>query len=104
MRAKLIPGPSKPQLVLAVWDDAQSSGIAPVSPADVPHRASVMQTVGWVLRDDAEGISIANERCMDEGEEYYRGNTFILRVLIRSITPLNVSRRKKVSHEEVPAE
>jgi hypothetical protein len=92
MRAKLVPGPARPPLVLVVWDDAQSSGIAPVSADDVPHRPSVMQTVGWVLRDDPAGISVANERCMDVGEEYYRGNTFILRVLIKSVTPLNVSR------------
>jgi hypothetical protein len=105
-RTAKVAGPAHPPLVLAVWEDAHTSGIELVTLDSVKdnHRPEVMQTVGWLIRDDDKGISVANERCSDNGEDYYRGHTFILRSLVRSVTPFTLSRpRKKVPHAEVGA-
>src|SRR5687767_7198376 len=92
-----VTGPAHPPLVIAVWEDAHTSGIELVTVDSVKdnHHPEVMQTVGWLIRDDEKGISIANERCTDNGEDYYRGHTFILRSLIRSVTPFTLSRPRK---------
>lgn len=83
--------------VVVVWDDAHSSAVIPVTVKDIglEHRASVFQTVGWLLQDDTVGVSIANERCLDQGDETYRGHTFIPRSLIRSINHFNLTRPRK---------
>ena len=91
---------ASPQLVVAVWEDAWADGTDSVSEHDhdAKHRPTVMQTIGWLLRDDDVGISIFNERCLDKGEESYRSRTFILRSMIRSVTPMNLTtpRKKKL--------
>lgn len=88
---------ASPQLHVVVWDDAQTGSIASVSVKDIDtiHRAAVMQTLGWVLRSDEAGISIANERCLDAGDETYRGHTFIPRSLVKSETPFNLTRPRR---------
>lgn len=98
-----------PQFCIVIWDDAYGKGADYVSLQNVheAHHPTVMKTLGWVLKDDSVGVSIANECCMDDGEDYYRGYTFIPRSLIKSVTPFKLSRprRKKVPHaEESPAE
>lgn len=86
-----------PYLALLVWDDAHGSAVEQVTLSSVAeaHKAAVFQTVGWILLDDDAGVSIANERCLDEGEESYRGRTFVPRALIRSVTPLNKPRKPR---------
>jgi hypothetical protein len=88
---------SKLPLVVVVWDDAWKSATTDVTVKDVTdhHKAAVMQTLGWLLKEDATGVSVANERCMDDGDEAYRGVTFIPRGMVRSITPFNLSRPRK---------
>lgn len=96
----------KPVLAVVVWWDAWADGGDQTSIADAheKHRATKMQTIGWILMDDTEGISIFNERCLDQGEEVYRSRTFIPRVLIVSTTPINlVSARKKRALPVPPA-
>lgn len=90
------------KLAVVVWDDAWSAGIEVLTVREVQerHKPSVMQTLGWVLVDDEQGISIANERCADKGEECYRGHTMIPRSLIKSVTPFKLSVPRKV-HEKV---
>ena len=92
-----------PILAHVVWDDAQSTATESVSLKDIDHhhRSAVMQTVGWLLKEDEKGVSVANERCLDEGDETYRGHTFIPSSLVRSVTPVikpKVSRKKKVDN------
>lgn len=86
-----------PFLAVIVWDDAWAGGNDLVTLKDVEekHRPSKMQTLGWVLLDTEAGITIANERCMDLGDECYRGSTFIPRSLIRSATPFKLQTPKK---------
>lgn len=90
-----------PQLAVVVWEDAWADGGDSVTILDAheKHRATIMQTLGWVLADDEKGVSLFNERCLDKGEETYRSRTFIPRSLIRSNTPMNLTapRKKKVA-------
>jgi hypothetical protein len=83
--------------VVAVWDDAWGDATDSASAKDVDdrHKPTVIQTVGWMLKDDEKGVSIFNERYMDEGETEYRSRTFIPRSLIRSVTPFNLVRPRQ---------
>jgi hypothetical protein len=92
-----------PTLAVVVWDDAWSGGndLITLKEVEEKHRPSVMQTLGWVLRNNDEGIFIANERCLDLGAECYRGSTFIPRLMIKSVTPFKLSTPRKPRHEKV---
>lgn len=88
-----------PTLVLVAWDDAHADASEALSLEDmaVKHRAAVFQTVGWLIIEDEKGVSVANERCLDAGDEVYRGRTFIPKSLIRSVTPVLKPRRKPLA-------
>jgi hypothetical protein len=94
----------KPFLAVIVWDDAWSAGIEILTAKEVQekHQPSVMQTLGWVLVDDPAGLSIANERCLDKGDECYRGHTFVPKSLIKSVTPFKLSTPRKSKREKDP--
>jgi hypothetical protein len=92
-------------LKVVVWDDAWSAGIEVMTMKEAKerHKASIMQTIGWVVESNDEGITLFNERCMDKGEECYRGHSFIPRVLVKSETPFKLATpRKKAPREKVP--
>lgn len=88
---------ASPQLAVVVWEDAWADGGDSVTTLDAheKHRATIMQTLGWLLADDDAGVSLFNERCLDKGEETYRSRTFIPRALIRSVTPMNLTAPRK---------
>lgn len=96
---------ASPQLVIVVWDDAWADGTDSIGEGDhdPKHRPTVMQTIGWLLRDDEKGVSLFNERCLDKGEEIYRSRTFILRSMIRSITPFNLTKPRQKKPLDNPA-
>lgn len=93
-----------PQLCVVVWDDAWSSGIEVLTVKEIEekHHPSVMQTLGWVIKSDEKGVSIANERCMDAGDECYRGHTFIPKQLIKSITPFKLASPRRTRRAKKP--
>lgn len=96
---------AKPSLCVVVWDDAQSNSVSSVTikAIDEVHKPAVMQTLGWLLKEDEGGVSVANERCLDQGDETYRGHTFIPRKMIISVTPFTLARpRVKKVTSEVP--
>lgn len=82
-------------LVLVYWNDAH--GKAPgwadeLSPQDLVHQPMPIITVGWLLKDDALGVSIA---CEKTSGDTYRGHTFVPRHMVRGITVI----RKRVPDE-----
>ena len=90
-------------LVLVEWNDAVVFADSPVTLADVStqHRPEVVHTLGWVLRDDETGISLANEFYDDT----YRGRSFIPRVMIRAVTAYALSKpRTKKPRETIAVE
>jgi hypothetical protein len=63
-------------LVIVTWNDACGS-TTKVYDEHRDHKATVMTTVGWLLKADQEGVSIACESYIEEGIAQYRGHTFI---------------------------
>lgn len=95
----------EPVLVTVKWDDAWGDAHESVSPSDVgeKHKPTLMETVGWLLKDDDSGVSLFNERCLDQGDGSYRGRTFIPKAMIVSITPVVKLRKpRKKAPPEVP--
>lgn len=69
-------------LVLVTWHDAWINE-TPVTVEDVAasHKPEVIRTLGWLLRDDDTGVSLANEHYAGT----YRGRTFIPRGMVVSV-------------------
>lgn len=86
-----------PVLVQLVWNDAWADLHEQVSVGDVgeKHKATLMETVGWLLRNDEVGVSLFNERCLDQGDGTYRGRTFVLKAMIVSVTPIVKPRKPR---------
>ena len=91
--------------VNCIWADPWADAVESVTLKDVidKHHPTYWETRGWLLYEDDEGISIAAERCLDEGDESYRGRSYILKVLVKSIQPLNISKpRARAKIPKVP--
>lgn len=63
------------RLVMVTWHDAHSKTHSFDLGRD--HKPARMFTVGWLLRRDESGVTIANEREADGDSWDYRGHTFI---------------------------
>ena len=71
--------PSLP-LVIVNWLDAWTNEMGvTIEDVGASHKPMQVQTIGWLLKDDDLGVSLANEY-FDDGS--YRGRTFILRSMI----------------------
>ena len=88
---------TKLPLVIVEWDDAWTDEQT-VTLEDVraSHKPMVVTTIGWLLLEDEVGVSLANEFYGGT----YRGRTFILRSMVKSVTPyvLTKPRKKKERH------
>lgn len=86
------------QLVEVTWLDAwqDTDNFASAHAISMTHKPLVVKTLGWLIKDDEVGISLANERNSGEDGEAYRGRTFILRGMIQSVTPYNLAKPRKV--------
>ncbi len=94
---------SNPEFMECVWKDAWADAVEGTSIKDAAdkHKPTVMATRGWLVYEDEEGISLFNERCLDTGEEYYRGRSYILKVNIQSLTALKVLKPRKRKNEVI---
>ena len=82
------------QLVKVVWNDAHAAlGSSMYAEHEIPHKALMVSTIGWLLRQDAEGVSIANEYCEDAT---FRGYTFIPTGMIKSVGPILKPRKPRL--------
>lgn len=81
-------------LVIVTWHDAwadhdnftSAHGLAQT------HEPMVVESLGWVIQDDANGISIVNEKSIEDGSAIYRGRTFIPRAMIQKVVPYKLSK------------
>ena len=91
---------SKPAVPLVVvkWQDAWTNELG-VTLEDVgaSHKPMPVTTIGWLLKDDEVGISLANEY-FDDGS--YRGRTFILRSMVVSCEPFALVKPRKPKTKE----
>lgn len=86
--------PTSLPIVIVEWDDAQGSATKAFTIGEVPHQAIVMHTLGWLVKDDMKGVSIATEAYLEDGLTYYRGHTFVPRGMVRQITPYKLTKAK----------
>lgn len=94
------------QFVSVIWDDAWADATDSVGERDhdSKHKATVMETTGWLVRDDNLGVSIFNERCLDEGDGSYRSRTFVPRAMIKDIIHWKLTKPRKVKPKLKPLE
>lgn len=90
-----------PDLVILRWSDAHAGGHDQYDAASVPHAPLIIETVGWLLREDGVGVSVASE-LIDGG--YCRSYTFVPKGMVISVTPVIKPRksRKKTASSEAP--
>lgn len=82
-------------LVMVAWNDAHSPSsteIVNVSNLADMHGTLVIKTVGWELRNDDAGITLASEFC---GDGDFRGVTFVPKALVAERVELAVRRPKR---------
>ena len=95
------------ELVLLVWMDAwaDAENFVTLHGVQQTHAPMPVQTLGWVLQSDEIGVSLANERSINQsGEETYRGRTFVLRGMVKSMTPFRLVRPRKAKKKEIAHE
>lgn len=88
----------KPALVAVRWKDAHGTATAAYSLHELPHAAIEITSYGLLLRQDADGVSIASEECKDGT---YRGVTFVPASLVLEVRPMTRTRKKKASTPDV---
>ena len=92
-----------PELVAVQWNDAHGSD-GTISAHEIDHKPYVFTTVGYLVRTDEQGVSLAHER----GEDgMWRQVTFVPRLMILNEWPLGPlnglkKRKKKVSLPDTP--
>lgn len=88
---------SKLAFVEILWDDAwmDNDNFATVHGIELTHKPMVVKTRGWLLVDDAAGVSVANEESKTEDGTVFRGRTFIPRQMIKSVTPYKLVKPRK---------
>lgn len=84
-----------------VWRDAWADAVTAVTLKDVheSHKPELITTFGWLLFEDEDGISLANEVCADGS---YRGRSYIPKVLITKRTVLKLTKPKKPKSIPLP--
>ena len=87
-------------LVKITWQDAHASTTVAYADHEIPHAAMEIQTVGWLLKEDEAGVSVANEFCSDAT---YRGYTFVPRGMIKSVQLLDRAPKTKKPKKVKPA-
>lgn len=92
-----------PEIVKVCWRDAWVSGTEPINLEEVhlKHRPMLMTTLGWLLMEDEDGVSVANEQYVDDdGLETYRGRTFIPRGMVISVEPMRKPKKPRKPREK----
>ena len=94
----------KHPFALVLWNDAHSpasgDSYTVTSIAEV-HGSLPVLTAGWVLRDDASGISLAAEWYVEEPN--FRGLTYIPRAMVVEVQRLAMPRQRKKAAVTPPA-
>ena len=91
--------PTQP-FVEVVWNDAWVRADEPVTLADVAasHKPMVIHTLGYLLREDEVGVSLANEFYDEDGT--FRGRTFIYRPMLISVKPYRPPRKPRKPYRQ----
>jgi hypothetical protein len=97
--------PVKRRFAFVLWNDAHSPNATDVyndTSINTVHGSMPIITSGWVLKEDAQGLSLAAEYC---GEGDYRGITYIPRqmcVEVVYMTPRQSRKRPPTDNIHTP--
>lgn len=86
------------KFVSVMWSDAFASRATDAYTAEeVPHGVFQVETRGWLLKEDATGVSLACETYYNDAEKQweYRGHTFVPAQMVISVTPIPQPRKRK---------
>jgi hypothetical protein len=91
------PQLDKLPLVLVEWHDAWTNELGvTVEDVGASHKAMTVHTLGWLLKDNEAGVSLANEYFDDQ----YRGRTFIPRAMVVNVTQMRLSKKTERKPKE----
>ncbi len=85
---------ARPSIACVVWDDAHSTSVL-FEPHEAEHKPYRFTSLGFLIRSDAVGVSLAGE-IGEDGR--FRDHTFIPRAMVREewiIGPLRRPRRRR---------
>ena len=68
-------------LVVVEWNDAWTSEVPATLDGHLVHKPERITTIGWLLREDEQGVQLANE--FYDGT--YRGRTFVPKAMVVKI-------------------
>jgi hypothetical protein len=79
-------------LVLVQWNDANVGGddVVTLDNVDSFHKPTVVHTLGWLMKQDADGLTLVNEFY----NECYRGRTYIPAGMVIDITPFKLTKSR----------
>ncbi len=91
-------------LVLVEWNDAwaDTDGFATLHGVQQTHHPMLVQTLGWLLQDDETGISLVNEQSTADGQQTYRGRTFIPRAMVVDVHLFKLTKQRLPKPPEEP--
>lgn len=82
----------KERVICVTWNDAHGNVYAVYEAHEIPHAPAVVRTFGVLIREDATGVTIANE--IFEGGSC-RGVTFIPRGMVKAIEDVRAQRKRR---------
>lgn len=86
-------------LVAVTWNDAHGNALGEFAAHEIPHAPYVWTTIGFLLRRDDQGVSLASEL---GAEGNYRGVNFIPQGMILSVKELLKPRVKRPLAPKAP--
>lgn len=97
-----------PPFVRVFWKDAHSDQTQ-YAEGEIPHSAILIESRGWLLRQDETGVTIFSERLDDAGRITWRGRSFIPAGMIDRIETGQLrwgmpARRGRMSASPLPAQ
>lgn len=92
------------RLVLIKWNDAwgDQDNFASSHSIAMSHRPMSVETLGWLIHEDETGLSVVNERSVEEGNDVYRGRTFVPRAMVHSVTDFTLAKPRKKLAKPAP--
>lgn len=82
------------RLAIVTWHDAwaDQDNFSTAHGLIQTHDPMVVRTLGWIIADDEKGISIVNEKSIEDGVGIYRGRTFIPRAMVQKVEEFRLSK------------
>lgn len=90
------------EITVVEWDDAwqDQENFNTKHGIEVTHAPMDVQTMGMLVVDDEEGISLANERSTQDGSDVYRGRSFIPRQMVKEVNVYRLVKKRSVAHKD----